>query len=724
MKLIVDKGELSLPEDFSFEIETNNSFFSDNGTSSVAATIPATPEDLAKLSQPGRPGRNARFVNLFPAILSGGVFRKKGTLVVNSVSQNGISCAIALEESDFYANYKDLNLKDLFAQKVLTTYTSPADWYDWLFKVYKGEEESDFRIIPVAVNYNEDDESYQVNNEPDTTSGDDILPLLHEARLVPEGDDTVHVPDGYGIAPFIKLYIFFETMFQLCGYTVSYNCFKESKYLKDIILLHNCSDVICNGKIDYSDLVPSKKVSEILEWAEKKFHAEAIIHPAAKTVDLVLLEDILSGDFDMNLSHKLCDKLTLSYSKSKRVVLKANTKLDGAAPAASTLKDLINKYHYCKDFKVSASPTLDNMGLAFYSATGRFYEIQTRFTDQARSSAARRTSRSSSSSETETVSLWKYLGSNYFDYDQNNSDETEEISPADLMPPMVFVHGILMPYIGERKHRNTTYNDSTKDEDQDIIIIEYAGQSSAAESGSSETSGSSIVTSGRSRGGLRRVASGTNTIDGHYFYGTTQKYDNLGNERTDKLGLTNEALMEMFFKRYNKMLLNNLTQLSGKWDLNVKDLLNWNMYSLKIYNGQKLLPVSMRYQVGKHTACEEAKLYLVKDFQDGIDDSPAITYTESPYKWQVNDSQIKAKKAEIQESYSERTIIAQYNDDYSAGKKNFFMAAPTALGQKSAMIERTVDFGYSYLTNHNQTANFKVVETDTLYIWLESVAVS
>lgn len=721
MKLLVDKGELSLPEDFSFEIDSNNAFFSDDGTSSVAATIPATPEDLAKLSQPGRPGRNARFVNLFPAILSNGVYRKKGTLVVNSVSKDGISCAIALEESDFYANYKDKNLKDLFSQKVLTTYTTPADWYDWLFQVYKCEvTDSDFRIIPVAVNYDDDGGSYQVNNEPDTSSSDDIRPLLHDARLVTEGDDTVHVPDGYGIAPFLKLYSFFETMFQLCGYTVGQDCFKTSDYLKDIILLHNCSDVICNGKIDYSDLVPNKKVSEILEWIEKKFHAEAIFYPATKTVDLVLLEDILSGSFDVDLSKKLCDQLTLTYSKSKRVVLKSDTKLDGAAPAASTLKALIEKYHYCKDFAVSAKPTLDNMGLAFYAATGAYYEIQTRFSDHLRRVSG--SSRSGSSGDSETVSLWKYLGSNYFDYDQDNSDETEEISPADLMPPMVFVHGVLMPYIGDRKHRNTTYNDSAKDEDQDIIIIEYAGLSSKSEA--SEQSGSTeVVTRGNRRGGIRRVSSG-NTIGGHYYYGTTQKYDNLGNLREGKLGLTNDALMEMFFKQYNKMLLNNLTQLSGKWDLGVKDLLDYKMYQLKIYNGQKLLPVSMKYEIGKHTACQEAKFYLVKDFADGISDSPAVEYSESPYKWQVNESQVKDKKAEIQANYSDKTIIAQYNDDYSAGKKNFFLAAPSAAGLKSALIERTVDFGYSYLTNHNQTSEFKVVETDTLYIWLESVSVS
>ena len=39
MKLVTDKGELSLPTDFSFEVEQNSAFFSEDGAASIAATI-------------------------------------------------------------------------------------------------------------------------------------------------------------------------------------------------------------------------------------------------------------------------------------------------------------------------------------------------------------------------------------------------------------------------------------------------------------------------------------------------------------------------------------------------------------------------------------------------------------------------------------------------------------------------------------------------------------
>ena len=139
MKLIVDKGELNLPEDFSFEIEQNSAFFSDDGAASVAATIPATPEDLAKLDNPTRIARNTRFVNLFPAILSHGIFQKKGNLVVTSASKEGITCAMALEDSEFYSQWKDKNLKELFKDAKLWAAATRTvdDVYAALNTIYK-----------------------------------------------------------------------------------------------------------------------------------------------------------------------------------------------------------------------------------------------------------------------------------------------------------------------------------------------------------------------------------------------------------------------------------------------------------------------------------------------------------------------------------------------------------------------------------------------------------
>lgn len=736
MELIGENGAFLLPEDFSFEIERNSAFFSEEGSSSLSVTIPATPSEQAKLGQPMRLARRNKFINLAPVILSKGVFRKKGTLVINSASKEGISCAVALEDSDFYTNWKEKNLKELFARKVLTDCSTPEAWYEWLYEVYTLLRESDFRITPVAVNRKEDDgaEYYQVNNEPQTnsehpgqvepitstsqpgsTSGGSttrrerygyqsstptsseeeedtsILSLEHQARMLEEDGDIISVPEGYGMAPFLKLYRFWEILFELCGYTVEHNVFRTDARLAELILLHNCSDVICNGKIDYSDLVPGKTVSEILEWMLHKFHAQIVVYPGVKKVDIILLEDILSAGFDMDLTHKLLNHLTYEYSETSRVVVVPDTSLEGAKPAADDMESLVKA-----NIAMEILPEADVPGhlyptLIYRKALGDFW--QNRYVKKKQTTVH----------PTEEYAL-KRIGSDLFTYDRRNSRASEEITWEDPTPPMVFVNGILMPYIGDRKHRNTTYNGSEKDEDQDILIAFYGGLSAQAQ-----------------------------RYGGRYYYATTQKYDNAGVLRHEgAFSLTPEEMVPLFFRIYNKMLLNGMISVTGEFDLSVEELMNFNLYALKLHGGQKFLPAYMRYEVGRRIRCLEMKMYLSKDYDDGADDEPFDTSTipQPQFTWQLNTSVLQAKLAELQAVYPAipgyhtgcRTEIRmRYAEE---DEDTFYLSAPTALGQKSGDIYRTVEFYHIIWTGNAQDNGDRVVETWTLPEWFDSVAIS
>lgn len=698
MKLIVDKGELTLPEDFSFEIEQNSAFFSEDGAASIATTIPATPSDLEKLDHPTRIARRTRFFNLFPAVLTAGVFQKKGTLVVNSASEDGLSCAMALEDSDFYSNFKEKNLKDIFAQKVLTTYNTPEAWYNYLFQVYKEAVDCDFRLIPVAVNYA--DGVYQINNEPyhPNENWDDstVFSLRYEARLITENGEKVNVPVGYGIAPFLKLYIFFERLFELCGYTVRQNCFRTNSDLSSLILLHNCSDVLCNGRIDYSDLVPNKTISDILEWMRKKFLAQIVVYPSSSMVDIVLLEDILAAGYDKDLSGKLLGKITTTFSASSRIVITPDTSLEGAAPAAETMEDLLKKYGSVTERERGEA---SDMGLTLDLATGVYSEAQAPFSSVSSRSASYK-------------SRYKVIGTNYFSYDRRNSKESVSMDPSDLMPPMVFVGGYLMPFIGDRKHRNTQYNDSAKDEDQEIIIVEYAGRSIRGYDPSSSSTPQRLTDE--------------QTAGLHYFYGTTQKYNNRGRIREGRYNLNAPEMYQRFFRGYNKMLLNNLVKIEGLFNLSVEDILSYQMYSLKLFQGQQLLPVSLQYEVGRRIKCLKAVFYHVKDYEDGQDDTPT-TLPAPSFKWELDDSQVQAAKAAAAAESGYTNLIAKYIDDYATGEQEFFLPAPTALNQFSAHIPRTVEFGYYYSSGGHssgtsQTTYRKVSEAE-VEVWFYSVAI-
>lgn len=739
MKLIVEKGELNLPEDFSFEIEQNSAFFSEDGAASVAATIPATPADLAKLDNPTRIARSSRYVNLFPAILSHGSFQKKGTLVVESASKDGITCAMALEDSDFYSKYKDTKVRDIFGDAKISRNTGVSVCYNYLWNVYvhggdyvsgNSTQHTDIRVFPVAVNYDSEDDSFQVNNEPQYQGNSGVWPLLHSERTVKEGDDNIAVPDGYGIAPFLTLSGFFKQLFYQCGYTVRNNCFGSAP-LSNLVLLHQCSDVICKGRILYADLVPNKTVKEMLEWINNKFHAQIVVYPASDLVDIVLMEDILAAGYDKDLTGKLLGNLTTSFSKPSRVVLVPDTSLEGAAPATDTLQELKAKYGSVTELDEAGWDAYTGQGLLFRKATGMYYEVILSYTKNAglvngvstrshtTSSHSYGSSRSSSTSSGTTVrrssarqigmDSWEKVGSNYFTYDRKNSDETEEFTQEDLMPPMVFVNGMLMPYIGERKHRNTTYQESAVDEDQEIMICDFAGLSASCTQYSNVHTGADDATAYAGE---------------HYYYGTTQKHDNAGETRTGGYDFTPEGMMPYLFERYNQILLNNKITLEGRFDLSIQDIIGWKMYSLKLMDGQKLLPAFLSYEVGKKIRCLNAKLLLVKEFADAVADE-AITIPEPSYQWVLNDTDILAVKAAWQAQYSDKTIYLAYNDPEDTSQE-LFIPAPTAAGQTSAVLAYPVKVGY--YTRNGPASNptgwtWTDVGTDTVNIWFDSEAI-
>lgn len=692
MKLTTPSGELTLPSDFSFEIEQNSAFFSEEGAASVAATIPATPADKAKLGFPSRLGRKSRFVNIIPATLQQGIYQKTGQLIVSGATDKSITCSIALEDSSFYSQHKDKKLKELFASKVDTRYSTPANWYSWLWKVYKGEVSSDFRLFPVAVNYSE--EGYQMNNEPvySSATSDEIWPLAHEPRIIMEGGEQVSVPEGYGIAPFLKLPVFIKYIFELCGYTVGSSCFSEDPFLSQLVLVHNCSDVICNGRIDYSDLVPNCTISDILEWIQNKFHAQIVVEPSSSTVNIVLLETILQKRFDLNLTGKVLGGLSHKFESTSRVVMTPDTSLDGAAPAAETIEALKAKYGYVMECDEKEFGALNSSCLALRLATGDYYEIRQSF-------------RSSYSRGSNTAIKKVKVGTNQFKYDRGNSEDSEEFSPSDLVPPIVSVdqYGTLAPYIGDRVHRNTSYNDSEKDTDQEIIVVYYAG---LTEKPTYDTTGGRVP-----------LASA-----GYYFAGTTQKYNNRGHLIDGAIELTPEGLVHKYFSLYNKHLRNNAITVSGEFKLTIEELLHYDLYSLKLLDGQLMLPVGLRYEVGRQLRCLQAEFKLIKDYSDDATDNPIII-PEPIYQWTVNQTEITTKAASLASEYT-GTIRWKYDssDEYISGDKDLFIPAPKAAGEKTPPIVRQVLFIQRIQGPRDYTE--KNIGVFALNEWFESVPIS
>jgi hypothetical protein len=619
MKLISLKGELALPSDFSFEFEQVSPLFGDEGTSSIPATLPATPDTLSKLGHPQRLSRKEAFLRRIPAQLVSGALTKTGQLVIDSISGgDGIEASLALNESDIYAQFKEKDIPDLFSSEtdIHDDYRGSdgpvAALYAHIYQVYTGAATADYAVFPVAVNRDEDSEgniSFQMNNEPDTSAKtSDPYPLLYKARMVADGDDSVAVPDGYGISVFLYLGKFIDMLFAKMGYTVKANPFDsvDDPPLRRIVLLNNVADTICRGCISYGDIVPDCTVSEFLDFLAKRFNAFVAVHPESKTVDVVFMSAAFDAVVDMDLTPMADGEAKVTYLDQSELSLEHDTSLDGATPAAETIEDLATRYAALAEVSEDTFRHANTSSLMLRKATGCYYLLKQSTTGALTSKPA-------------------LLGTNYFKRCRYATDSQTSVKAPDISAVMVVLDktssGIfLMPYVGDRIHR-TTASGSGKTSDDDVeqkIILAYAAG--------------------------RAVTDGT--IDGLYFYGTTQKYNNAGMGLWCLYDLTYRDYYGYCWKEYDKALRRGTPTVTAKIDYTVAQLMSLDILKPKLFRGTAVLLRSLSYTVGGHLLCGESVMLPVRKYEDDASEADPVFATPL-YKWQLNTSNIDAIIASI-----------------------------------------------------------------------------
>ena len=602
MKLTTEHGQLDLPRDFALTMERTNPLLSDQGDASVPATLPSSKKNLAALGHRERLDRAEKYINKVDAILEVGPVRKRGQLVVDTVHRiDGIDSSFAIDNSDLYSKAKKKTLKEIFATYSVDFEGSREAWAQ-MQAVYEGRT-ADYMIFPVAIAPYEVDDGhnnkttvYQYNNEVDAGGN-----LVWEARTVHEGDiDNMSVPDCYGLAPFLRLSRLVELLFQLLGYEVTSNCLNDWPFQR-MVIVHNCSDCLCTPPdytLYYRDLVPSCTLSDFLTWLNNKFHVQPVVDSETRHVKIVAMETMLTLDADLDITQLVEGDFKMQLNPAKRIVLTPSNKIEGTDPAAATFDKLIEKYgnfDYVNELEFRQYPSANpptNASLILRRATGQFYAVEY----------------NSNISKYQT----KLLGTNHFTYDRENSDDTEDFSQNDSIPLMLV--GAKMettPFIGDRLHAHTSYNGSTADDKQDIIVVQAATDSHFI-----------YTTTGTTQPCIPYYAQ---PQSGDYYF-------ELG------LGVCPYDFYEACWKRYNTLLLNHPTHMSGRVKYSIGQILAMDMTRLKHCLGQKLLPVSASATIGPKPVLTEAEFMLVKTFIDGIEDTAIVPTSQTNLVWEITDN--------------------------------------------------------------------------------------
>lgn len=602
MRLVTQFGSIELPEDFSFEVERTNPFLSDEGDATIPATIPASQRNLNILENIDRVDKAFKFIKKVPAVLQHGVFCKHGQLVIDTVNRkNGIAVSFAIENSDVYSQYKNKSLKEILKNKVRREWATLDDLIAYMNEVAFDTSETnkdDFDLCTVAVAKYEDAKNnvvYQFNNEIyyHHYGFGNCYRLVSDGRTVQEDGYVMGVPQGYGISPFLYLGKAIDVIFEEMGYHVVSNCFNIQP-LNKIVLLNNSSDTIVGGYLPYADMVPSCTLTEFIDFLKNKFCATIRVDSSSKEVWVELMQNLIQNKaFDLDISKIVDDEFEIMPNESSRVVLSSDTSMEGSEPAALTMDELVEKYGFFVDVNESQFGNIGTTSQTIFDClirrkiTGEFYELK----------------RNLKTGKNVAIKI----GTDYFNYDRNNSDNIEEYGSRDVMPPVIQYKNLFYLYIGDRVHNHTSFRDKQEDDKQPIMVCWSF----------KKNDGIGVLPIG----GVSKCFVGLGAVEKPF-------------------SLTPYDMYEYFWSNYNNLLLNNKVTVRGRVAYSDKQLAALDMVTPKYYKGQILLPESMSYNLGKNKGANESQFVLIKDFIDQITDKPISPLSSPLLKWQLDDSEV------------------------------------------------------------------------------------
>lgn len=420
------------------------------------------------------------------------------------------------------------------------------------------EEALPLCVFPVACD--QDEGTVFIINEPNAGNTDF---KGSSSRTISIKGESVSVPRKYGTEPFMYLWGLIEETFKLCGYTVTYNVFKESSPLKDIVVLHNAVDTniygYSNNAVEYSMIVPDITVGELIGWLRDKFGA--VVCAEDGEVSIRLFKDLVALPYDMDLSAYAREDLSVSYEPSKRLVISVDTDIDSAAPAAESLEDLIAAY--------SSRAEVDNFdqmvgeGLFYHLPLGKYYH------------------KADSSSSPELV------GSSAYKYSRIIQDiDTEDLASDDLFVPMILYNGKYYPYIGDSARRKFMDAGDYDEKYSQKLLICYAPY---------------------------------NQTKGRYA-GTTTGCDEDGNAINGYPALIPEEIYKAYWINYQNILLNANPEISCQMDIPINVLLSLDIATPKRLNGDLVLIKEIKFNLSDTgvTVCDVV-LQQIAQYEDAIE---------------------------------------------------------------------------------------------------------
>lgn len=591
-------------------IERTNPFFNDYGEQTLPVSLPDSEYNRTLLGNPGMTQRKDK-VQMVDASIQDGNFYSVCRQAILSVTQGeSIETSFYMNEGSFYSRLEDVYITDVFGDETVPGITTVDQAIEWMRQLCLSGGNEHFACCPV--NVRDGDNEFVLNYWQ--LGADNFYHSVDRAPLYRRGVSgqlNMFVSKGFYLTPFIKANYILTRLFSYFGYTLLPNFFTETEQFRNMVFLNNIADAIVLGTIKISQLIPKVTCKEILELFRRKFCCEYVVDEYAKTVSIVLMNEIIDDNVKgVDLSNYLVGKVKLSYPDSyQQIILKATGSVNSDTNPSLDSLPMIRTQH----------PTAQ-----FSKEKGCFYCNGIKYND----------SNLPTGSVTEIVA-----GTSQTYYEGGNLPTLSVDIPETIPSTSLSVNSL---YIGNAKYLNSSMVQMTADSSESVVV--------------DEDNSSSESEMGLMLAFVYRLGSYTGgTVTNYGFYSPSISVS----EKTERLGdyaliyNGDDGIFERFYRKYDTLLRNSLHQVEAELKLPLditQKILATDKVNIK---GIDYLINSLKFNISGSKLTEADLLTLnlyspvsnAKQLNDII--PPLNTYG---LKWEIHKSRVQITKEEYENS--------------------------------------------------------------------------
>ena len=537
-------------------IERTNPFFHDYGEQSVPVSLPDSSHNRQVLEHPHVTYRRNK-VKMIEASISAGNFFSHCRQAILSVSPGEkIETSFYLNDGSFYSRLGETNMTDVFGEDTVPGVTTVAEALNFMKGLFRTPH-PDFAAFQVEIPEGNQELRYLNVYYPDT---DKLKAEEPQAETV--DGKVISLPIGCYLTPFLRANYVLKRLFKHFGYTLNDNFFTRTEQFTNMVFINNVADAIVTGTIRLAQLVPPITCKEMLDLFRKKFLCEFLPDEVNRTVNVVLMNDIIDARQVTDLSDRLSGKLKIEYpSAYKQIILQPSYTIseDKSFDSLAVIKSKYPSVYFseqdgafiCHGFNMST------LG----------YEFQKVVADSSQS------------------------------YYEGGNLETEKVEIKECLP----VNKGFILFIGEEQYLNSSLKPSQPSEDDKSSSPDKEDKQKR----SMHPMLAFVFRDGKYVGGTVTNYGCTNWLAGTYV--------KIGDYSLVYNGAN--GIFEKFYRKYDGLLRNSLHTCSGDLLLTEKDKITLSPLAKYHLKGENFMLDTLSYSIGSGKTLSEIKLRTLRLYE-------------------------------------------------------------------------------------------------------------